>query len=138
MALGASVVALLAAMGAPASAFSAYWQIGGSVPNAGLATALSAVFPLLGLGALVAGGRGRWKRQVLVVVAGLGTCGAAVAWVVLSGPSYPDFLSNAEGASPGGVTVSACISVAAALVMIIADAISWCHGAEKRDLAQRV
>jgi hypothetical protein len=134
VALGADVVAFIAALLAPGNA-GAFGQMIGSLPHPFLATVLSALFPLLGLGALVAGGRGRWKRQLLVVVAGLGICGVAAAWVLLSGPRYPSFLVDAEGASPGDIATSAIVSAAAALVMIVADGISWRHATERRAAA---
>jgi hypothetical protein len=123
----AGIVAVVGAMSAPAGAFGGASQIGLSVPHAGLATALCAPFPLLGLAGVLIFRGPRLLRQLLVCVGGLGTCAVAVVCVLLSGPHQTAFVKLPDGASPGGVAVSAIVAAAAALTMIVADAISWRH-----------
>jgi hypothetical protein len=135
VALVASLVTVLAGFAMPASASG---PMDGSIPHGFLFLGISVFFPLICFVALVVPGRRRLLRQAVVVIAGVGTCAVGVLWMLLVGPRYPSFLSNAFGASVTGVVFGAILSATAALVMIIADAISWRHGAEKRDLAQRV
>ena len=123
--VAAAFVALVAALIAPASAFGAAWQIGIHVPHSYLATALCAVFPLLGLAGVLAWGGSRLWRQLLVWAGGLGTCAVATACVLLAGPHHTGFVTVPDGASPGGMAFTAVVAAAAALTMMVADAISW-------------
>ncbi|MGD0996847.1 MAG: hypothetical protein ABR941_00820 [Thermoleophilia bacterium] len=132
VAVTAGVIAFFAALSAPYSAFSGAWQIGLGIPHAGLATGLCAPFPLLGLAGLLIPRGPRYLRQLLVCLGGLGTGAVAVVCVLLSGPHQTAFVRVPDEASPGGIAGYAIVASAAALTMIVADAISWRRAAGRQ------
>ena len=118
----AGVVAWVAALAMPSYAYGPL----GDGPT-GLAPSIYQLacmgLPLVGVGGVALS---RWKRlpgQLLVALAGFGTCAVAVMAVVLAGPNQNSFLPLGEGASPGTIATCAVIATAAALTMVVASAI---------------